>query len=429
LTDAPPAAGGGSGPAGSPVVILLRNLWPGSFARLAIEEASSLPGHGVSSVRVVAFAEYGAGYRYADLLTSRRIRLEVPRISSLGRRISRTFARPFLPPIRGEESAVPWWEILRWGLRRPAGEAVVYAEDQMVGAGALLRRRLHGTPYVLLVAEPLATREGIAVLKIGRSRLLARLVRWSIRMVELSVLHGASSVLFVSHNTALRVRREFPSLPTGVTRILYPGCHPVASVRETAGARQFLAVSKWDQGRNPNFFLEIAKLRTEQFVIAGTWIDAATEARFRERSVQLFGAGDSRLRITGPLSEEALQNELRGAYCYVHWSAEGFGMGVLEAMAAGVPVVCTPAAGAAELIQDGVNGLLVRQQDPSAYAAAVARLSEDVALRNRLARAALATAREHDWAHHAERLAEALRVAAASAKGSGTPVAPRRDGE
>jgi glycosyltransferase involved in cell wall biosynthesis len=413
LSDGPPARLGGSGAPTIPVTILLRNLWPGSFARLAIEEASALPAHGVNPARVVAFAEYGAGYRYADLVEARGVRLDVPSVSVSARRISRLLARPFLPPIRGEESAVPWWEILRWGFGRASPHEVLYAEDQMVGAGALLRRRLHHTPYVVLVAEPLATREGIAVLKIGRRKVLRRLVRFLIRSVELAVLREASSVMFVSVYTAQRVLREFPSLIIAAPAILYPGCHPVETIRDPGeGPRQVLAVSKWDEGRRPQFFLELAALRPEQFVIAGTWIDAGTEARFRELASRSLGVGRDRLRITGPLDEFALQRELRAAYCYVHWSSEGFGMGVLEAMAAGVPVICTRGAGAAELIEDGVNGLLVQETAAPAFAAAIDRLANDPTLRNTLARGALLSARAHDWGHHAERLANALRAAA-----------------
>lgn len=58
-----------------------------------------------------------------------------------------------------------------------------------------------------------------------------------------------------------------------------------------------------------------------------------------------------------------------------------------EAMAAEVPVVSTPISGIPELVQDGVDGLLVPQRDAVALAAALERLLSDPALRSRLGRA------------------------------------------
>ncbi len=62
---------------------------------------------------------------------------------------------------------------------------------------------------------------------------------------------------------------------------------------------------------------------------------------------------------------------------------EGFGNVLIEAMACGVPVVATRSPGTAEIIEDGVNGLLV-DHDANAVAAAIARVLADGDLRERL---------------------------------------------
>jgi glycosyltransferase involved in cell wall biosynthesis len=64
-------------------------------------------------------------------------------------------------------------------------------------------------------------------------------------------------------------------------------------------------------------------------------------------------------------------------------SYEGFGNVLIEAMACGTPVVATRSVGTAEIIEDGVNGLLV-DASPAAVAAAIDRLLGDAALRERL---------------------------------------------
>lgn len=73
--------------------------------------------------------------------------------------------------------------------------------------------------------------------------------------------------------------------------------------------------------------------------------------------------------------------------------AEGISNTLLEAMACGCAPVATAVGGNPELVEDGVNGLLVPPQDSAALAAALARLVAEPALRSALAGASLARAR------------------------------------
>jgi glycosyltransferase involved in cell wall biosynthesis len=64
--------------------------------------------------------------------------------------------------------------------------------------------------------------------------------------------------------------------------------------------------------------------------------------------------------------------------------AEGFGLVLIEAMAAGVPVVATDVAGIRDVVRHEHNGLLVPPRDPPRLAEAIRRVGEDAALRDRL---------------------------------------------
>lgn len=70
--------------------------------------------------------------------------------------------------------------------------------------------------------------------------------------------------------------------------------------------------------------------------------------------------------------------------------SEGLSLALVEAMAAGTPVVATAVGGNPELVEDRVTGLLVPPRDPDAIAAAAGRLLADRPLARRLAAAARA---------------------------------------
>jgi glycosyltransferase involved in cell wall biosynthesis len=74
-------------------------------------------------------------------------------------------------------------------------------------------------------------------------------------------------------------------------------------------------------------------------------------------------------------------------------------------MATGVPVICSIIGGTPDMIDDGVDGLLVAQEDEAGLAAAMRRLYDDTAFQNELGRAARQRAeRQFDATRRAEAL-------------------------
>lgn len=98
--------------------------------------------------------------------------------------------------------------------------------------------------------------------------------------------------------------------------------------------------------------------------------------------------------VCGDLPAERVRTLLAGADAAVLASVveetgkmEGIPVFLMEAMAAGLPVVATQISGIAELVEDGVSGLLVPERDPAALAAALSRIAGDPELRRRFGRA------------------------------------------
>ncbi|MFA4889124.1 MAG: GT4 family glycosyltransferase PelF [Candidatus Omnitrophota bacterium] len=73
---------------------------------------------------------------------------------------------------------------------------------------------------------------------------------------------------------------------------------------------------------------------------------------------------------------------------------EAFGRVIIEAQAAGVPVVATKVGGVVDIISDGINGLLVPPADPASMAEAVIRIFQDKDLARSLAERALSKVKE-----------------------------------
>jgi glycosyltransferase involved in cell wall biosynthesis len=107
----------------------------------------------------------------------------------------------------------------------------------------------------------------------------------------------------------------------------------------------------------------------------------------------------------------------RSADVYVQPSRrEPFGLGVIEAMSVGTPVVTTAVGGMREIVQAERNGLQVEADDPEALAAAIGSVLGDTQLASRLSQAGRVRADAFSMATMVDRLLEIYERAAGGAK-------------
>ena len=123
-----------------------------------------------------------------------------------------------------------------------------------------------------------------------------------------------------------------------------------------------------------------------------------------------------RIEFSGGVQKSQVPSMLNRGDIFINTTTiDNVPVSMLEAMAAGLPVVSTSVGGIPFLLKDGENGLLVMPGDASAMAQAVLQLLRDPGLSARLSRAARATVESFTWDRALPRW-EALLISVAAAR-------------
>ncbi len=207
-------------------------------------------------------------------------------------------------------------------------------------------------------------------------------------------LARAAHVVFGSHATEAEVLDAVPTLH-GRTSVAYPGVPPGFSPGSRPERPEYvLHLGSDDPRDNTSVAVESARLAGARLVVVGN-------------ATPQPGAD-----FVGRIPDEELALLYRGASAFLETSLyEGFGYGVLEAMASGTPVVASAVTSIPEVVADAA--LLCPPHEPEAFARALRRVLEDAPLARTLRERGLARARAFTWEATGDALSRALSRAGA----------------
>jgi glycosyltransferase involved in cell wall biosynthesis len=280
----------------------------------------------------------------------------------------------------------------------------------LLGFIALLRRERVRVLYLTDLESwswryPLFHLAGVAAIVVHDRTSGARASRLPVWLKH--VLHrccGADLAIGISRFVVNRLVRV-NGVPAARATLVYNGIEPerfahaapgalAALVGVPPGTRVVLATGRAQPYKGIPVFIEAAaRLEAEgppdvAFAYCG---DGPALAQFRdlaaERGLRRFHFLGRRDDVPRWLGSAAL------AVVPATWD-EAFGLTVVEAMAAGVPVVATRVGAIPEVVEDGVTGVLVAPGDADALARAIAALLADPSRAARLANGARAAVRE-----------------------------------
>jgi len=258
---------------------------------------------------------------------------------------------------------------------------LVHAHTYKAGLLASVAGRLAGVPAVLFTPHGHIFSRGANIPGVPGGPKL-ELLRWITRVAQgCADRVTALSEPDLEQQLALRLSpaSKYAVVRNGIDCERFGGPRP----RSFAGAPVIGAVGRFSQEKGHRYLLEaLALLRPRlpgaRLVLVGF---GSLEGDLRSRAAGL-GLADV-VTFTG----ERDSAELLGCFdVFVQPSLyESQGLAILEAMAAGVPVVASDVGGVRDAVRDGETGLLVPPADPSFLAESILRLSADRDLGRRLA--------------------------------------------
>ena len=342
--------------------IVVRLLWTGGVTRVALEEARNM------KARLIAYRDAGTKYDLSNV----DVKILFPQKNSklIFKLITSIYAGH-----RGNEATVDLDRIIK-ASDLIKGKALFH--DQFAGITGYLRKIKHGEDYAIYIHETSLDSKGI---------------KWALpRLIETKVL--SKSKLIVTNS---KWNKDILSEKGFKAEVVYPGCYPKEKIN-LEREKIVLTVSVWHKGRGPEVYGEISNKIKGKLIMAGAWTREDTLNEFKSKYKDVI--------VTGKISETQLQELYDRAAVLIRFgfNEKGPGMGVLEAMASGMPVIVNDKLGSRELVKD--NGYVIKDWEEAIDK--INEILEDEKLRRQMSLNSWEIAKSLSWENHARRLNELL---------------------
>lgn len=283
-----------------------------------------------------------------------------------------------LNPLRDPFAVLALAEVIRE--RRPA---LVHAHGSKAGLIARLAVRIAGNPPVVVTVHNHVLYGGISPL-----------MRWIYLRLELWLSRRTARIITVSRALTDEMTGQF-AIPAEKVVTIHNGLNltPYLTGGDRAGVRARLGVPADallfgiaarfapQKGLDALVAAAVPVLREN----ANAWVVVAGDGPLLEPVTMQARKTPVRERILFPGFETDIPGFLSALDLYVNASvSEALGIGTIEAMASGLPVVATAVGGTPEVVEDGVTGVLVPVGRPQPLTDAIARLAGDGPARRRM---------------------------------------------
>jgi len=193
---------------------------------------------------------------------------------------------------------------------------------------------------------------------------------------------------------------EYVIIPNGIDLELFSGPHVKPIDDYLDGRPNILFLGRLEKRKGFRYLLEaFARVRQEipraRLLVVGAYDEDDKEPFVRyAREKRILG-----VRFIGPVSDEEKARYYASCdlFCAPSIGYESFGLVLLEAMAAGKPIVVSNITGYNNLVSDGEEGILVRPQNEYVLAEAIVHLLRSPSLREEMGRKGQAKAARYSW--------------------------------
>lgn len=322
------------------ICIIVRILWPGGVQRIAFAEAEGLSKLGNEVDLIFIRSTNKLIYNY-------KINYKVIYDSNINKRffgkIFKKITLHYLPQ-RGEEATVDIDLICKTEHKLNKKYDIIYYFDEFSAFFQIYNKRKYGNKSAVLIHE---------VALLNGSYLAKYVQKRAIKNADIVLTNTNENLQLLKKAGVKNSYEVYPGL------VLHDNI-PSFDERENIA----ISVTMWDFGRKPEVLIEIGKhIINGKLVIAGSWADINYFNKFK--NIIIENNLQDKIIVTGKIDEKDLMELYKRSKVSIRfgYDEKGPGMGSLESISWGLPLIINDGIGIKQIVKDNINGYIVNEND------------------------------------------------------------------